>query len=81
MNCTQKKPKIILLDNTKFHKIFLNRIHHYKYRDGWITDGRNWFYFYYIKICQLGVDISVMMNDEFCHMATEALATTVMYTA
>lgn len=78
MNCPQKEPKIILLDNTRFHKIFLNKIHYYKYRDGWITDARNRFYFYDIKICLMGVDISVMMNDEFSCTATEALATTVM---
>jgi hypothetical protein len=39
MNCPQKEPKIIQLDNTRFHKNFLNRIHYYKYRDGW-DNGR-----------------------------------------
>jgi len=77
MNCPQKEPKIILLDNTRFHKNFLKRIHYYKYRDGWITDVRNWFYFYDTKICLMDVDISVMMNDKFCCTATGALATIV----
>ena len=68
MNCPQKEAKIILLDNTRFHKHFLNRIHYYKHRDGWMTDMRDRFYFYDSKICLMGVDISVMMYDYFIYM-------------
>jgi protein subunit release factor A len=78
MNCPQKEAKITLLENTRFHKIFLNRIHYYKYKDGRITDMRDGFYFYDSKICLMGVDISVVMNDWFCCTITEMLATTVM---
>jgi len=78
MNCPQKEAIIILLDNTRFHKNFLNRIHYYKYRDGWIMDVRDRFYFHDSKIYPMGVDISVMMNDWFCCTITETLATTVM---